>query len=65
MALRKKKEYVLELDPDLLIVQECENPAKKGSWQEFSNYIWIGDNNNKGIGVFSRNDYNGNGGQTI
>jgi len=58
MALRKKKDHILELDPDLLIIQECENPAKQGTWQEFSNYIWVGDNNNKGLGVFSRNDCN-------
>jgi len=57
MAFRKKKEQALKLNPDILIIQECEDPNRKGKWQEFSNYIWVGDNRNKGIGIFSKNNY--------
>ncbi|MGM0471120.1 MAG: endonuclease/exonuclease/phosphatase family protein [Bacillota bacterium] len=58
MAFRNKKEQVLKYNPDILIIQECENPDYKGNWNEFSNWRWIGDNRNKGLGVFSRNDIN-------
>lgn len=58
MAFRNKKERVLEYDPDILVIQECENPAKRGDWSEFSDWYWTGDNENKGLAVFSRNGYN-------
>lgn len=55
MAFREKKDLLLEYDPDILIIQECENPETKGEWDEFSDWRWIGDNDNKGLGVFCRN----------
>lgn len=56
MAFRRKKDRILQYDPDVVIVQECENPDEKGDWHEFSDWAWIGENEHKGLGVFSRND---------
>ncbi|MCL7418909.1 MAG: endonuclease/exonuclease/phosphatase family protein, partial [Halalkalicoccus sp.] len=57
MAFRKKKERLLQYDPDILVIQECESPTKSGNWDEFSDWIWVGENENKGLGVFSRNGF--------
>ena len=54
MAFRNKKESVLRYDPDILVIQECENPENRGVWDEFENYVWCGNNDNKGLGVFTR-----------
>lgn len=55
MAFRTKKDLILQYDPDILVIQECENPDTKGDWSEFSDWRWIGENEHKGLGVFSRN----------
>ncbi|MDT3437286.1 hypothetical protein KZ498_20815 [Haloarcula sp. 1CSR25-25] len=55
MAFRNKKDQIIEHNPDILVVQECENPASKGDWSEFTDWRWIGDNEHKGLGVFTRN----------
>ena len=55
-ALRKKIQEVDSLDADVLVIQECENPAESTkqfrSWA--SDYLWIGESKNKGIGVFPK-----------
>lgn len=55
-ALRKKTDRLDALEADALIIQECENPA--GSTIAFrkwaGEYNWIGNNKNRGLGVFSR-----------
>lgn len=56
-AFRKKFEYILDFNADIYIIQECENPAESNDekykiWAE--NYIWIGDNKNKGLAVFAK-----------
>ena len=56
MAFRKKKSQILQYEPDILVIQECENPEMKGDWSVFSDWLWIGDNEHKGLGVFSRNN---------
>ena len=57
-AFRKKHEAVETLNPDLIIVQECEDPARSTkafrSWA--GNYVWYGHNKNRGIGVFARSE---------
>ena len=57
-ALRNKLEMVNKLNADILIIQECENPKystnKYKKWAG-DNYLWIGDNKNKGIGIFPKN----------
>ena len=58
-ALRNKFENLLNLNADIYIIQECENPkeAKHKEYQEWANnYIWIGDTKNKGLGIFARSD---------
>ncbi len=55
MAFRNKKEHLLQYDPDILIVQECESPSAKGRWTEFDDWLWIGEDQYKGLGIFSRN----------
>ena len=52
----RKKFYTMEnFNADILVIQECEYPSKcsdekyKG-WAK--NYLWSGDNKNKGIGIF-------------
>ena len=55
-ALRNKAYLLDELNADLVIIQECEDPARlnDAANQWFDSYLWHGDNPNKGIGVFSR-----------
>lgn len=57
MAFRKKKERILHYSPDILVIQECEDPARKGQWTEFTSWVWFGDNRHKGLGVFARNGF--------
>lgn len=55
-AFRKKAEIILMLKPDILVVQECESPEKliiKNSTIKPNNFLWFGDNQNKGLGIFS------------
>jgi len=55
-ALRNKFQHIAELEADIYIIQECEDPlrAKHNDYSEWSkNHLWIGDNKNKGIGIFA------------
>ena len=59
MAFRKKAAQILALEPDLLIVPECECPERlefAPSVQPPRDHLWIGDNPTKGIGIFSYSD---------
>jgi exonuclease III len=56
-AFRNKYLEIASLDADIYIIQECENPALSNHkdfllWAK--NYLWLGDNKNKGIGVFAK-----------
>ena len=58
-AFRKKFDSICILDADIYTIQECENPAESNDqeykeWAE--NYLWIGDNKNKGLGIFTKPD---------
>ena len=56
-AFRKKFEHLTKFDADLLIIQECEDPSKaidKSYTEWATNYVWIGDTKNKGIGIFAK-----------
>ncbi len=56
-ALRRKFHQINKYDADIFVIQECENPAYVKdidflNWAE--NHLWIGDNKNKGLGIFAR-----------
>lgn len=59
MAFRNKYKDISEFDGDINVICECEDPAKSKSkeYKEFaSNYYWIGDNKNKGLGIFAKDN---------
>jgi Endonuclease/Exonuclease/phosphatase family len=56
-ALRKKWQTLEPLDADVLVVQECEDPARSSDdaylhWS--GKYLWTGASKHKGIAVFVR-----------
>lgn len=57
-AFRKKYKYLIEYDCDIMIIQECEKPNLVKYPDEFihimPNFIWVGDNKNKGLGIISK-----------
>lgn len=55
MAFRNKQQRLVDAGVDILVIPECENPQTKGDWDAFTEWAWIGDNDNKGLGVFTRN----------
>ncbi|WP_026897331.1 endonuclease/exonuclease/phosphatase family protein [Daejeonella oryzae] len=60
MAFRKKADFILKYQPDILIVPECEHPDKLKFKEETilpTDIFWYGTNHNKGLGVFSYSKY--------
>lgn len=60
MAFRKKAEYILAYNPDIVVVPECEHPAKLQFPLHItspSHTLWYGDNINKGLGIFAFGQY--------
>jgi exonuclease III len=60
MAFRKKTTKVLSFKPDILVLQECEQPEKvlkEIKIGKLSGFLWFGDNPNKGLAVLSFNGY--------
>ncbi|MBQ8785276.1 MAG: endonuclease/exonuclease/phosphatase family protein [Alphaproteobacteria bacterium] len=58
---REKHKIIKELNADIYIIQECENPelTNNKEYIDFSqNFIWYGDNKNKGLGVFAKKQIN-------
>ncbi|MGS4347115.1 endonuclease/exonuclease/phosphatase family protein [Myroides odoratus] len=56
-AFRNKYKTLNKFDVDILIIQECENPMLTNDllYKDFAkNYLWIGDNKNKGVGIFAK-----------
>ncbi len=56
MAFRKKADVILQHQPDIVVVQECEHPDKllfNPGTAKPTDYLWFGKNNNKGLGIFS------------
>ena len=59
-AFRKKNTEILSLNPDILVVSECENLEKLKLGvltPKAKDLKWFGDNSNKGIGIFAFGDY--------
>jgi exodeoxyribonuclease III len=62
MALHDKYEHLLALAPDIAIIPECANiEIMREKAPNFlpSSSIWIGDNQHKGLGVFTFGAYRG------
>ena len=55
-AFRNKQEKIIELEPDLAIIIECEAIEKIKFGKEPNHRYWYG-NQKKGIGIFSFSDY--------
>ena len=57
-AFRKKYKSLDHFNADILVIQECEDPARSFSDYEqwAGEYLWTGKNKNKGLGVFARGD---------
>lgn len=56
-SFRTKFHALAQFDADLLVVQECEDPARSthhGYREWASNYLWVGPNKNRGLAVFAR-----------
>lgn len=60
-AFRKKFRSLEPLNADILLIQECEDP-KESRDKEYkdwaTNYLWIGDSKNKGLGIFAKKEIN-------
>jgi exonuclease III len=55
-AFRKKADFIISHQPDILVVQECEHPDKyvfSSTTKKPTSQYWYGDNTHKGISVFS------------
>ncbi len=60
MAFRRKWQYLLPYQPDIMVIQECEHESKykpKDIIPDYNQFLWMGDNINKGVGIISFNDY--------
>jgi len=59
-AFRKKVDFILELKPDILVVQECEHPDKLKFSEKTpkpKDTYWYSDGGKKGLGIFSYSDF--------
>ena len=52
MAFRNKLDFIWELNPNIVIIPECESFGT-----QTSKSLWFGENKNKGLGIFSHSDY--------
>ncbi|AVI64378.1 endonuclease [Halomonas sp. GFAJ-1] len=57
--MRRKLAEADSLRADVLVVQECEDPAlSTPEYREWAgSYLWLGESKNRGIGIFSRNGH--------
>jgi exonuclease III len=55
-GLRKKLDAIEPFKADILVIQEAENPglSTKAYRDWAGDYLWVGTNKNKGVGVFSK-----------
>ena len=59
MALHRKFDAMLGLQPDIAIICECAEPKRLHAWAGAvgADTVWVGDNRNKGLAVFAFNGY--------
>jgi endonuclease/exonuclease/phosphatase family metal-dependent hydrolase len=58
-AFRKKFRKLEYFDADIMVIQECEDPERSKdeiykNWA--TNFLWTGENKNKGLGIFCKNN---------
>ena len=59
-GFRNKVEFIDSLQADILVIQECEDPAQSTKPYQIwagESYLWKGESKNKGIGVFAKNGH--------
>jgi exonuclease III len=59
MRFRDKIEEILPFSADILVIPECEAPEKwrkSNNLQSINQFLWFGDNPNKGIGIITLNN---------
>jgi exodeoxyribonuclease III len=57
MALAAKMPAVMALNPDVAVISECADPTKRSdAVPGVQTSVWVGENSNKGLGVFSFSD---------
>ena len=61
MALHRKIDALLRLEPDVAVISECAEPERLRArsaedWLQ-GEPVWIGDNPNKGLAVLTFNGY--------
>lgn len=59
-AFRLKVDFILDLHPDILVIQECEHPDKlkfTPTTPKPNDFYWYSDGGKKGLGLFSFSDY--------
>ncbi len=58
-AFRKKIGLIKNIQADIYIIQECENREQsRGAYDSWlPHFIWKGNNKNKGIGVFAKENH--------
>ena len=60
MVYRRKASLLLAHKPDIVIIPECEHPDRlkfEAGVALPNDIFWFGNNQNKGLGVFSYSDY--------
>jgi hypothetical protein len=59
MALHRKIDAVLRLQPDIAIISECAEPTRLAAFAGMNGLsrdaVWIGHNTHKGLAVFAFN----------
>jgi exonuclease III len=59
MAFRKKIRVISDLNPDIMVISECEefSKFKDEDINEYPNRYWVGTNKSKGIGILAKKEY--------
>ena len=56
-AFRKKFKQLEQFEADIIVIQECEDPERSNDkdYREWAkNFIWTGENKDKGLGIFCK-----------